>query len=486
MNGIRGWTIAVVGVCGAVLMIAEFAGARMLETRWGSSLIVWGSTIAVVLGGMAVGYTAGGRLADRRPGARTLVGLLLAAAATLLAVAFGAPALLDRVADLLPGPRSGSLTGALLTLAAPAAVLAAVSPVALTAVLTAETAGRDAGRVYTAGAVGSVAGSLAAAFWLVELAGLRALLAGCAAVLVVCAAAGMLLSSAHRRAWALLAAGVPALALASAALHAASGSFGGGIRANVETGAVSVSVVDEGPIRRMVFPGDLVQSEQDVRIRGKLQLGYTHVVHGAVCRARELDRVLLIGVGGGSLVRSVHRVAPSARLDAVELHQPVLDLARRWFGLPEGPWVDYHVDDGRRFLTRAEGRYDLIILDAFGTERVPPHLLSREFMTLARDKLTPGGALTANVIADHDSDLAEAVQGTITDAFGSAEVREPAEATGNLIWTAPAAGPRPGCEAAQARTLDLPREAVAGDRVDVAGGRVLTDDRNPADALSRE
>ena len=91
MNGTRGWTIAVVGVCGAVLMIAEFAGARMLETRWGSSLIVWGSTIAVVLGGMAVGYTAGGRLADRRPGARTLVGLLLAAAATLLAVAFGAP-----------------------------------------------------------------------------------------------------------------------------------------------------------------------------------------------------------------------------------------------------------------------------------------------------------------------------------------------------------------------------------------------------------
>jgi spermidine synthase len=467
-------------------MVTEFAGARMLETRWGSSLIVWGATIAVVLGGMAVGYTAGGHLADRRPGARTLAGLLLAAAGTLLAVAFGAPALLDQVADLLPGPRSGSLTGAVLTLAAPAAVLAAASPVALTAVISAEAAGRDAGRVYAAGAVGSVAGSLGAAFWLVELAGLRALLAGSAAVLVVCAAAGMLLSSAHRRAWMLLAAGVPALALSSAALHAASGSFGGGIRAHVETGAVSVSVVDEGPIRRLVFPGDLVQSEQDVRSRGKLQLGYTHVVHGAVCRARELDRVLLIGVGGGSLVRSIHQVSPSARIDAVELHEPVLDLARRWFSLPQGPWVAYHVDDGRRFLTRSEEPYDLIILDAFGTERVPPHLLSREFMTHARDTLTPGGTLTANVIADGESDLAEAVQGTIAAVFGSAEVREPAEATGNLIWTAPAGDPRPGCEAAHATTLGLSRETVAGDRVDVAGGRVLTDDRNPADALSRE
>ena len=475
-----------VAVCGAVLMIAEFAGARMLETRWGSSLIVWGSTIAVVLGGMAVGYTAGGRLADHRPGARTLVGVLLAGAGTLLAVAFAGPAVLDRVAELLPGPRAGSLAGALLTLAAPAAVLAAASPVALTALLTAEAAGRDAGRVYAAGAAGSVAGSLGAAFWLVELLGLRALLAGGAAALVVCAAAGMLLSSAHRRGWILLAAGVPALALASAALHAASGSFGGGVRAHLETGEVSVSVVDEGPIRRLVFPGDLVQSEQDVRRRGKLQLGYTHAIHGASCRARALGRVLLVGVGGGSLVRSVHRVAPAARIDAVELHRPVLDLARRWFDLPEGPWVVYHVDDGRRFLARGDDRYDLIILDAFGTERVPPHLLSREFMTLARDRLAPGGVLTANVIADEDSELAAAVHGTMIDAFGSAEVREPEPDTGNLVWTAPAGDARPGCQAAQAKALDLPADALAGSRADVAGGRVLTDDRNPADSLSRD
>ena len=107
-------------------------------------------------------------------------------------------------------------------------------------------------------------------------------------------------------------------------------------------------------------------------------------------------------------------------------------------------------------------------------------------MALARDGLTPGGVLTANVIADDDSDLAEAVHGTITDAFGSAEVREPVPGTGNLVWTAPAGDPLPGCETAQARTLGLPTEAIAGSRVDVAGGRVLTDDRNAADSLSRD
>ena len=58
--------------------------------------------------------------------------------------------------------------------------------------------------------------------------------------------------------------------------------------------------------------------------------------------------------------------------------------------------------------------------------------------------------------------------------------------TGNLIWAAPAAEPGPGCEARQAGTLALPRESVAGARVEIAAGRVLTDDRNPADALSRD
>jgi predicted membrane-bound spermidine synthase len=483
----RAWTITVVAVCGAVLMVAEFAGARMLETHWGSSLIVWGSTIAVVLGGMAVGYTAGGRLADRRPGPRTLIGVLLAAAGTLLLGALAGPGILEAVRDLLPGARSGSLAGALLTLAAPAAVLAAASPVALKAVLTADAAGRDAGRVYAAGAAGSVAGSLGAAFWLVELAGLRALLGGCAAVLVACAAAGMLLSSAHRAGWLALAVGVPAVTLISAALHsAASGAFDTGVREHVETGEVSVSVVDEGPIRRLQFPGRLIQSEQDVRSPDRLQLGYTHAIHGASCHARALGRVLLIGVGGGSLVRSLHRVAPRAHVDAVELHRPVLELARRWFGLPEGPWVDYHVDDGRRWLARSAARYDLIVLDAFGTERVPPHLLSREFMTLARERLAAGGVLTANVIAEPDSELAEAVQGTAVDAFGSAEVREPAPATGNLVWTAPAGDPRPGCEARQAAALGLAGEAVRGEPAAVAAGRVLSDDHNPADALDRD
>ena len=38
VDATRAWTISTVAVCGAVLMSAEFAGARMLEAHWGSSI----------------------------------------------------------------------------------------------------------------------------------------------------------------------------------------------------------------------------------------------------------------------------------------------------------------------------------------------------------------------------------------------------------------------------------------------------------------
>ncbi len=126
------------------------------------------------------------------------------------------------------------------------------------------------------------------------------------------------------------------------------------------------------------------------------------------------------------------------------------------------------------------------MLDAFGAETVPAHLLSREFMTLAEEHLEPGGQLAANVIAAPGSELAEAVHATMTDAFGSAVVRAPVPPTGNLVWSAPAAAPRPGCESAHAATLGLPAGALRGEPVDVARGRVLSDDRNPAEVLGRE
>jgi hypothetical protein len=53
--------------------------------------------------------------------------------------------------------------------------------------------------------------------------------------------------------------------------------------------------------------------------------------------------------------------------------------------------------DGRLSLARSQGKYDLIVLDAFSSDSVPAHLLTREAVELYRDKLRGDGAILINI-----------------------------------------------------------------------------------------
>ena len=105
----------------------------------------------------------------------------------------------------------------------------------------------------------------------------------------------------------------------------------------------------------------------------------------------------MIGLGGGSISTYFGRAMPDVHIDTVELDQRVIDVAKQYFALRETPRVRYIAADGRVFLNRSKDHYDLILLDAYRGGYVPFHLLTREFYTLVKSRLTPGGAVAFNV-----------------------------------------------------------------------------------------
>ena len=105
----------------------------------------------------------------------------------------------------------------------------------------------------------------------------------------------------------------------------------------------------------------------------------------------------MIGLGGGSISTYYGRAMPDVHIDTVELDQRVIDVAKQYFALRETPRVRYIAADGRVFLNRSKDHYDLILLDAYRGGYVPFHLLTREFYTLVKSRLTPGGAVAFNV-----------------------------------------------------------------------------------------
>ena len=160
-------------VSGAVLMALEIAGSRVLAPVFGSSVFVWGSLIGIFLGAMSGGYWLGGWLSERWPNQTLLNGLLAAAGGfTLLLPLWAAPlcqALAGGPESLVDlGPRLGPLTASLILFALPSLLMGVASPFAVRLLARdLERVGAVAGRLYAVGTLGSIAGTLITAFWLI-------------------------------------------------------------------------------------------------------------------------------------------------------------------------------------------------------------------------------------------------------------------------------------------------------------------------------
>jgi len=143
----------------------------------------------------------------------------------------------------------------------------------------------------------------------------------------------------------------------------------------------------------------------------RILFDYLRMMLGALYVLPEPRRILVIGLGGGTLVDALQRVLPSAHIDAVELDPAVVGVAQRYFAFQPGPNVQIHEQDGRVFVKRAlrsGQKYDLVMLDAYDHEYIPEHLLTQEFLREVQAILTPGGVVAANTFSssrlyDHES-----------------------------------------------------------------------------------
>jgi spermidine synthase len=126
--------------------------------------------------------------------------------------------------------------------------------------------------------------------------------------------------------------------------------------------------------------------------------GYVRGLLDGVGRAplasKGTGRVVVIGLGGGTVCREVRRRWPAMEVHAVELDPMVVRAARRFFALDDG--VQVHVGDGRAWLDEASGRWDLVVLDAASEDYVPPSLQTVECLQQVRRLLSHDGVVLAN------------------------------------------------------------------------------------------
>jgi len=162
-----------------------------------------------------------------------------------------------------------------------------------------------------------------------------------------------------------------------------------------------IQVYDEDGIRTLSFNGSW---ETKMSLANPLtgHFEYTEYFQMPFIWNPDIKRVLMAGLGGGSTQRAYQHYFTNVIVDTVELDPAVVEVATKFFNVTETPAMQIHTNDARQYLRRATNTYDVILMDAYSTTRygstLPPQLTTREFFTIASQRLSSNGVLAYNVI----------------------------------------------------------------------------------------
>jgi predicted membrane-bound spermidine synthase len=396
-------------VSGALVMVLEMVGARVMAPHLGTSVIVWTSLIGVVLACLALGAWLGGRMADRTVSRARLAAILAWAGCGSALTGLLHSTVAGAVADSVPSLHMAAVLCAILLLAFPATFFGMVTPYVIRLRMEGvSSSGRTVGNLYALSTIGSIAGTFLGGFVLVSWFDSTHILLG--------TGAGMLLLSllACPRAVTVRAALLALVCLggwASASYQAFEAAASGTLA--VETPYNHIRIVrgldHEG--RELLClatdPGRF-QSAMYVDDPAGLALPYTRFFALGPAVVPDARRVLMLGGGAFSVPRWLlagrSALDPSTLgVDVVELDPGMTRTAREHFGLADDPRLRVVHEDARTFCNRNTERYDLVFVDVFGScYTVPFQAGTEEAAAAMRRAVKDNGALVMNVIASLD------------------------------------------------------------------------------------
>jgi len=377
-------------------MSLEMIGSRMLAPYFGNSIFVWGSLISVVLAALSLGYWLGGIAADRWPRFSVLATMIAIPGVIIALLPFVYPGLNRGIADGNMGARLGPLVSCLILFLVPSVFLGTISPFAVRLQARAvASVGSTAGGLYAVSTAGSIVGTLLTTFYLIAVAGVASIVHGLGLTLLL-VAAGIFLGG-RRVTQAGITVLCAALLLTAMIWHTRTQAAEAGLILQQDSFYNHIKLAEDGTQRYMDFE-NLRQSAMLLKDPWELRLRYTRFLSLAMTLVPEPKRVLVLGLGGGSFPKKLHRDFPNVIVDVVDIDPEVIAIAKRYFQVPEDDRLHLFAMDARRFIQETKATYDVIYLDAYNSDTIPFHLTTREFYAEIRSRLAPGGVVVSNII----------------------------------------------------------------------------------------
>ena len=428
---------------GCASLAVEMSASRLLGNYFGSSNLVWAAIIGLILIYLSVGYTIGGKWADRSPEYKTFFSILCWASLLIGLIPLASRPILRTASQAFDDMRVGVLVGSFVSVLAlfslPVTLLGTASPFAVRIALQdKQHAGSLAGRIYTISTLGSFIGTFLPALLLIPALGTYKTFVVIGAVLMLSALFGLWQTSGARCALKML--WMPVLLVLATMI---------GLRGYDKQ---AEGIIYEG---ESAYNYIQVQQINDYRL---LRLNEGQGIHSiyhptkenfhgsweqvlaapffypAPVETDDIQDIAILGLAAGTSARQAYQVFPQAHIDGFEIDPEIVSVGYDLFEM-DVPTLDVFVADARWGLNHSESDYDIISIDAYRPPYIPWHLTTREFFKDTYAHLSPGGTLVINVarILD-DRRLVDTLYTTIKAVYPSVYIIDIPDTLNSIIY----------------------------------------------------
>lgn len=395
----------VVFMCGAIVMIYEVVGSRVLAPTLGTSTYVWTSLIGVILGSLSIGYWLGGRLADRNGKVEILSGCIFMAAAIICITNFAKEHILGIIEMNLIDIRLASLLASVILFTPASILLGIVSPYSVKLKSYDHSRiGVTVGNLYAASTVGSIAGTFLSGYFLIPWLGTSRILI---LLVIVLTLLSLLLLPLRCNAEKIMMLTIIVVFFAVGNSLAKDYGLDRTI-ADIDTEYGRIQIFDFTPN----FSRDQIRV---MKINGTLHSGiylskddllFDYYKYFRLVSHFKPDTAKALLIGGGAYVYPLDflKQFPDADLDVVEIDTQLTEIAHKYFRFNKSSRMKIFNEDGRTFINRSRNRYDAIFLDVFNSYySIPYHLTTIEAVRRIYAMLNTNGVVLMNLISPFEN-----------------------------------------------------------------------------------
>jgi spermidine synthase len=419
-------------VSGMTTLAAELAAGRLIGNVFGTSNLVWASIIGLILIYLSLGYSLGGKWADKNPTAGAMYRILAWGAFTIGLVPYIAGPVLKVAATafeaLSVGIMAGSFVAVLILFSVPITLLGMISPFAIRLLVDdTSKSGQTSGQIYAISTLGSFIGTFLPTLVTIPTIGTKLTFLVFGLFLLFVALAGLGKFSSRREMlvfmWMPIVLAVVAALSAGQALKNSKGqvyeteSAYNYIQVQEQSGYTLLKLNDGQGVHSIYHPDTL-------NYGGPWEQFLVGPFFYANRKPQDIKRMAIVGLAAGTAARQASAVYGAIPIDGFELDEQIVEVGHKYFGL-NLPNLTVHIGDGRLNLERSEYKYDIIAVDAYRPPYIPPHMTTQEFFGIIASHLTDDGVLTINVgSVPGDRRLIDGLATTMATIFPSIHIMD--------------------------------------------------------------